>query len=78
MILSNEIRTPGQAQYLIQNGFCDFAAVGRGILADPHWARKASSGDEGTIDRCYSCADCQWRIDPSRCPAAQRRNAHRR
>lgn len=77
VILSNEIRTPGQAQYLIQNGFCDFAAVGRGILADPHWARKASSGDEGTVDRCYGCADCQWRIDPDRCPAALRRSVLR-
>ena len=72
VILSNEIRTPEQAEYLISNGFCDFAAVGRGILADPRWALKASGADPDEIDGCFGCSYCQWPIDPERCPAAVR------
>ncbi len=70
VILSNEIRTPRQADFLIQGGFCDFVAIGRGILADPGWARKALEGRDDAIEPCRGCVNCQWRIDPSRCPAA--------
>ena len=59
-----------QADFLIQGGFCDFVAIGRGILADPGWARKALEGRDDAIEPCRGCVNCQWRIDPSRCPAA--------
>lgn len=72
-ILSNEIKTPAQAQFLLQNGWCDFTAVGRGMLADPGWARKALEGRDGEIVPCLGCANCQWRIDPARCPGVLRR-----
>lgn len=68
-ILSNGIRTPAQADYLVANGHCELVAVGRGMLADPHWSKKAAAQKADEIVQCFGCADCQWRIDPKRCPA---------
>lgn len=72
-ILSNGIRTPAQAQYLIQNGLCDFVAIGRGFLADPLWAQKVVSNRSNEIELCCHCKECFWRTDLNKCPATRRR-----
>jgi 2,4-dienoyl-CoA reductase-like NADH-dependent reductase (Old Yellow Enzyme family) len=49
------IKTGAQADSALHAGFADLIAVGRGILADPAWARKALSGDDGDISVCVDC-----------------------
>jgi len=52
------IRTPEQAEQLLEDGVQDFIGLGRPVLADPMWARKAQSGRPESITRCISCLAC--------------------
>ncbi len=52
------IRHPDYASEMIEKGITDFVWVGRGMLADPHWARKALSGQAESIRPCLSCNTC--------------------
>jgi 2,4-dienoyl-CoA reductase-like NADH-dependent reductase (Old Yellow Enzyme family) len=45
----------------------DLVAVARGMLADPHYATKAISGQSEEIIRCIECKPCIYMRD-SRCP----------
>lgn len=61
------IRTPEDANYLIENNLTDFVAIGRGLLAEPNWFNKAASGIMPNI--CYDCkSGCKYRIDGKTCP----------
>lgn len=52
------IREPAFADKLLEKGVMDFAALGRGFLADQDWGAKAFEGREGEIRRCISCLRC--------------------
>lgn len=52
------IRTPDVAEQILREGNADFVAIGRGLIADPDWPRKAQSGDTDAIRRCISCNRC--------------------
>lgn len=52
------IRTPETAARLLEQGKADFVAIGRGLIADPEWPRKAAAGKPETIRRCISCNRC--------------------
>lgn len=52
------IRDPRFADQILQQGRADFVALGRALLADPHWARKAVEGKEEHIRKCISCNEC--------------------
>ena len=71
VIAVNEIRTAEQVRYLIENGCADFAAVGRGMLADPDFAGHVIG--EGPVNACRGCGDnggqCLWFTDHTKCPA---------
>lgn len=71
VIAVNEIRTADQVRYLIENDLVDFAAVGRGMLADPAFARHVIAGE--AVNRCRGCGDgggrCLWFVDHTKCPA---------
>ena len=43
---------------LVAEGRADFVALGRALLADPHWPQKASEGRTDWIRRCFSCNYC--------------------
>lgn len=47
---------PAVAEKALQENTCDLVAVGRGLVADPEWPRKAMSGE--VIRRCKSCKAC--------------------
>jgi NADPH2 dehydrogenase len=64
-----DIRDPALAEALIAENLVDLVAVGRGILADPGWARKALAGQAGEIIPCRHCPRCHWFVDSQRCPA---------
>lgn len=62
------IREPFQAEYLLKNDLIDMVAVGRGLLADPHWTNKAIHGDQVNI--CYNCLPkCKFTSDGRLCPS---------
>lgn len=52
------IREPGFAESVVKEGKADFVAIGRGLVADPNWARKAEEGRIGDIRKCISCNHC--------------------
>ena len=57
---------PERVQGYLDMG-ADFVAVARGMLTDPHYAAKATSGRSGEIIRCIECKPCTYMRD-SRCP----------
>lgn len=52
------IRHPDFANQLLASGKTDFVWVGRGMLADPHWAVKSLRGQADKIRPCISCNHC--------------------
>ncbi len=60
---------PAMANRLIAEGWADFAAVGKAMLTDPHWAAKALENDPAPLIPCLHCSRCQWFGDHTRCPA---------
>ncbi|MFO8065485.1 MAG: tRNA-dihydrouridine synthase [Spirochaetota bacterium] len=64
------IKTPEEANRALEEGVCDLIAVGRGILADPGWARKSVEGRPEAISVCRDCLPrCYHYTDPTQCPA---------
>lgn len=52
------IRTPEQAEELLESGNQDLIGLGRPMLADPYWVKKAEEGRAKEIQRCVSCLTC--------------------
>lgn len=59
-----------QGEAILDAGYADFVAVGRGHLCDPEWTAKALSGAKPTP--CLHCKNCMWYVDGRKCPARQR------
>lgn len=55
VIASGNIRDPKVAERLLAEGDADLVAIGRGLIADPHWVRKVEQGRADTIVPCVSC-----------------------
>lgn len=67
------VRTPAEAEAVLDAGLADIVAVGRGILADPGWAQKALSGSIDEIQLCEQCKPgCFHFTDGSKCPARRK------
>lgn len=66
------VRTPDLAERALQDGMADFIFVGRGMLADPGWARKALEGRQHEIVLCQVCSPCRWFDNRRLCPARRR------
>ncbi|MDD2320300.1 MAG: NADH:flavin oxidoreductase [Geobacteraceae bacterium] len=63
------IRHPDLAEQALEDGMADLIYIGRGILADPSWARKTVEGKAESIVLCRGCRPCFHLTDSSRCPA---------
>lgn len=61
----NGLRVPEDAIDALELTDVDMVDIGRSILVDYEWSRKALEGKE--TGRCLDCKVCQWRIDPKRC-----------
>jgi 2,4-dienoyl-CoA reductase (NADPH2) len=55
VIASNRITDPCTAEQLIKDGFCDMVNLGRVLIADPYWPKKA---EEGSLDEIRPCVAC--------------------
>lgn len=53
------IRTPDQAEALLQDGSMDFIGLARPLVADPYWMKKAEEGHSEDIVRCIACQTCK-------------------
>ncbi|MFC1895825.1 FAD-dependent oxidoreductase [Thermodesulfobacteriota bacterium] len=53
---------PGVAAKALHQGKADFIALGRSLLADPDWPRKARNGTPSDIKPCIGCNCCLRRI----------------
>ena len=58
VIAVNTVKYPATAEKLLEEGVCDFVALGRAQLADPEWAKKAKEGKEHLIRKCMGCMFC--------------------
>ncbi|RJP35727.1 MAG: NADH:flavin oxidoreductase [Actinobacteria bacterium] len=67
-VISVSIHDPETAAWAIREGKADMISLGRQLLADPAWARKAREGRK--VRRCLRCNDCLMRTSmclPVRC-----------
>ena len=55
VIAVGKIRSPAMADDIIRTGKADFVAIGRSLLADPDWAKKAEDGHVDQIRNCIAC-----------------------
>ncbi len=55
VIAVGKIRSPAMAEDTIRTGAADFVAVGRSLLADPDWPKKAQDGRADQIRNCIAC-----------------------
>jgi 2,4-dienoyl-CoA reductase-like NADH-dependent reductase (Old Yellow Enzyme family)/thioredoxin reductase len=55
VIAVGKIRSPAMADDIIRTGKADFVAIGRSLLADPDWPKKA---EEGRVDQIRNCIAC--------------------
>ena len=58
VIAANLIRSPQQAEEQLAEGYQDFVALGRQLLADPEWMKKIKEDREKEIVRCICCLYC--------------------
>lgn len=58
VIAVNMIKEPWFAEKMLEDDLVDFVALGRAVVADPEWAKKAEEGREDEINRCISCTFC--------------------
>jgi NADPH2 dehydrogenase len=56
VIVVNGIRTPRQANSILEDGLADMAALGKGLLVDLEWANKARL--EKKVAACLGCKIC--------------------
>ena len=52
------IRDPEIAEELLRSGQADFIRLGRPLLADPDYPRKALAGTPGEVRPCIRCNEC--------------------
>ncbi len=55
VIAVGKIRSPAMADDIIRTGKADFVAIGRSLLADPDWPKKAQDGRVDQIRNCIAC-----------------------
>jgi 2,4-dienoyl-CoA reductase (NADPH2) len=68
VMTANRIITPDLGEQVLQQGKADIIGIGRGLVADPEWPRKAQEGREIEIRHCISCEQC-LPIGPAKEPA---------
>ena len=70
VIAVGRFRTPEVAEAILAQNKTDMIAIGRQLIADPHWPEKATTGRADDIVPCISCNTC---FEPVRQPGARLR-----
>jgi NADPH-dependent 2,4-dienoyl-CoA reductase/sulfur reductase-like enzyme len=58
VIAVGRFRTPQVAEEVLIQGKADMVAIGRQLIADPHWLEKVATGRTEDITPCISCNVC--------------------
>lgn len=62
VIVAGKLDIPDMAEKALDDDGADMIGIGRGLLADPYWPRKAFSGKDADIRPCIGChAGCLGR-----------------
>jgi len=56
VMASNRIATPDDAERILRDGYADMVNLGRVLIADPYWPRKAMEGRADEIRPCVACS----------------------
>ncbi len=56
VMASNRIADPESAEKIIRDGYADMVNLGRVLIADPQWPRKALEGRSAEIRPCVACS----------------------
>ena len=56
VMASNRIATPEMAEQILRDGCADMVNLGRVLIADPQWPRKAFEGRADEIRPCVACS----------------------
>ncbi len=56
VMASNRIATPAMAEKILRDGCADMVNLGRVLIADPEWPRKAFEGRADEIRPCVACS----------------------
>jgi 2,4-dienoyl-CoA reductase (NADPH2) len=56
IMASNRISDPDSAERIIKDGYADMVNLGRVLIADPEWPRKALEGRVNEIRPCVGCS----------------------
>ena len=71
VMATNRINTPEIAEALVRDGYADAVSLGRPMLADAEFARKAAEGRGDEINTCIACnqacLDFIFRDEPATC-----------
>lgn len=71
VIAVGRINNPELAEEILQKDHADLIAIGRGLIADPDFPRKAFQGRAAEINQCVACNYCRsrvaWKNYPVRC-----------
>lgn len=62
VIATNTIKAPEVAETLLEEEICDFVGLGRSLLADPYFMKKAQCGESKEIRKCIGCLYCRERV----------------
>lgn len=62
VISTNTIKDPEFAEQMLEEGVSDFVALGRSLIADPYFMRKAKEGDSLGIRKCIGCMFCREQL----------------
>ncbi|MFC1929427.1 FAD-dependent oxidoreductase [Chloroflexota bacterium] len=58
VMTSNRIVTPQLAEEILEQNKADLIGIGRGLIADTEWPKKAKEGREDEIRHCIACMYC--------------------
>jgi 2,4-dienoyl-CoA reductase (NADPH2) len=56
VMASNRIAAPEDAERILRDGYADMVNLGRVLIADPYWPRKAMEGRTAEIRPCVACS----------------------
>ncbi len=60
--VAGKINDPSLAERILKEGKADFVDIGRSLLADPDFLKKAQEGRADDIRRCIACIRCGYAI----------------
>ena len=61
VVAVGRIKDPAVAESILARGDADIVAIGRQLIADPDWPRKARAGNTEAIIPCIDCHECYKR-----------------